>query len=107
VNRVIERIVDYAAKISDPEEIILFGSMANGTHNVHSDLDLLIIVNEAVEKLRIAGLVKRYAYELSLAADVLVRTKDEVRESGAEPASFLNGAITSGTIVYRQRRFDS
>ena len=102
VNRVIERIVYYAAKVSDPEEIILFGSMANGTHNVHSDLDLLIVVDERIEKSQIAGLVKRYAYELSIAADVLVHTKQEVRESGARPNSFLAGVITSGKIVYRR-----
>jgi predicted nucleotidyltransferase len=100
VNRVIERIVDYAAKISDPEEIILFGSMANGSHNIHSDLDLLIVVDETAEKSHISGLVKRYAYELSIAADVLVHTKQEVRECGARPDSFLAGVIASGKIVY-------
>lgn len=102
MERVIRRIVDYAARISEPEEIILFGSMANGTHNVHSDLDLLIVVNDTAAKSQIAGLVKRYAYELSLSADVLVRTKQEVRESMERPDSFLAGVIASGKIVYRQ-----
>ena len=107
MNRVIERIVAYAAKISDPEEIILFGSMANGTHDVHSDLDLLIIVDQMTEKSQIAGLVKRYAYELSIAADVLVRTKEEVRESRARPDSFLAGVITCGKTVYRLRHVNN
>jgi uncharacterized protein len=102
VNNVIGRIVDYAARISDPEEIILFGSMANGTHNVHSDLDLLIIVNETAGRSQLAGLVERYAHELSLAADVLVRTRQEVSESCAQPDSFLGSVIASGKTVYRQ-----
>ena len=99
----IGRIVDYAARISDPEEIILFGSMANGTHNVHSDLDLLIVVKETAGKSQLATLVKSYAYELSIAADVLVYTRQEVSERGARPDSFLAGVIASGKTVYRAK----
>ena len=101
-NSVIARIVDYAARISDPEEIILFGSMANGTCNVHSDLDLLIVVKETAGRSQIAGLVKRYAYELSLAADVLVYTRQEFSERGAQPDSFLASVMVDGKTVYRQ-----
>jgi len=100
VYSVISRIVDYAARISDPEEIILFGSMGNGNHNVHSDLDLLIVVKETAGKSQIAGLVKRYAYELSITADVLVYTRQELNERGSRPDSFLAGVIASGKTVY-------
>jgi hypothetical protein len=37
----INRIVEYASKISDPLAIFLFGSMADATQNVYSDIKTL------------------------------------------------------------------
>jgi predicted nucleotidyltransferase len=100
MKRVIERVLDYAVQISEPLEVVLFGSMADGTDNVHSDLDLLLVVDEGCPTWQIAGLVKRYAYEFALRADVLVYTRRELEEKSEQPDSFLASVLGTGTTIY-------
>lgn len=100
----INKIVDYVIKIAEPEEIILFGSMANGTQNVYSDVDLLIITEELFADRQIADRVRQFAQELSLHADVLVQTKTSFQQACEIPDSFLSGIRYSGRILYKKGR---
>lgn len=96
----IDKIVQYAVYVTEPEEIILFGSMANKTANVFSDVDILIISDmnkkEAVSKIR------NYVYQLSLKTDVLIYSRDEFEKQMNLPASFLKAVQKAGKTVYKK-----
>jgi predicted nucleotidyltransferase len=102
MKKTLERIVDYAARVSNPEEIILFGSMANGTNNVYSDLDLLLVVDMDFPKKQIAEQIKEFARELAIKTDVLIYSRYELEKAFEKPHSFLAGILKSGKIVYKQ-----
>lgn len=96
----IDKIVQYAVYVTEPEEIILFGSLANKTANVFSDVDILIISDmnkkEAVSKIR------NYVYQLSLKTDVLIYSRDEFEKQMNLPASFLKAVQKAGKTVYKK-----
>lgn len=96
----IDKIVQYAVYVTEPEEIILFGSLANKTANVFSDVDILIISDmnkkEAVSKIR------NYVYQLSLKTDVLIYSRDEFEKQMNLPVSFLKAVQKAGKTVYKK-----
>jgi len=101
---VVGRIVDYAAHVSEPEKIILFGSMAGGIHDVYSDIDLLIILGRGQFDPQIAARVTKYAEELSMRADVLVCSSDEIEDWSQVRGSFLAAILRGGKIVYEKSK---
>ncbi len=102
MKRTLKKIIDYAIGISEPEMIILFGSMATGKANVYSDVDLLIITDNIFIKKDIIAMVKSFSNELSLKADVLVYTRSEVEREVKEPNSFIAAIVKSGKVVYEK-----
>jgi predicted nucleotidyltransferase len=102
VKKAIQRIISYAAQIANPDKIILFGSMSNGTQDVYSDLDLLIISDNAVLKKQITEQIKHFAEEFAISADVLVYSNAAVEREIKETNSFLAGVMKSGKIVYQK-----
>ena len=100
MQKTLNKIIDYAAAVSDADSIVLFGSMANGTDNIYSDIDLLIITGNAVMKRDIIALIKNFSAELSLKADVLVYSKLEIEKESETPYSFIRGILNSGRVVY-------
>lgn len=104
MKKTIERIVKYASQISEPDQIILFGSFANNTNNVHSDLDLLVISDDITSKKQTAEKIKQYAQEFAIAADVLIFTKDQIKRESEQPFSFIATVLKSGKIVYQNEK---
>lgn len=97
-NLVVSKIVDYC----NPDKIILFGSVARGTGNSDSDIDLLVIketdkkrpfrVKEVFEAVRD---IKR-EYPL----DVLVYTPDEINKRLKIGDYFITEAVNQGKVMY-------
>lgn len=104
MKKAIERIVAHAVRVSEPEEVILFGSMANGTNNVYSDLDLLLVLPADADfsRRQIIEQVTQYARELAVKADVLVYSKREVEKASEQPNSFLSSILKTGRITYKK-----
>lgn len=102
MKKVIQRIVSYAILVADPDKIILFGSMSDGTHNVYSDLDLLIISDNALFKKQIIEQIKHFANESAISADVLIYSNAAVEKDVKITNSFLAGVLKSGKIVYQK-----
>lgn len=100
IENTLNKIIEYAVYVTEPEEIILFGSMTNKTANVYSDVDILIISDsdkkEAVSKIR------NFVYQLSLKTDVLIYSREEFDKELNLPVSFLKATHKSGKIVYKK-----
>ena len=102
MKKTIEKIVEYAARIAEPDKIILFGSMANGTNDIHSDIDLLIVLDDLNLKKQIVERVVQFEEQYSLKADVLVYSINDLEQAAKQPNSFLAGICKSGKILYQK-----
>jgi uncharacterized protein len=97
MKRTIQKIV--------PEEIILFGSMAEGRQDVHSDLDVLIVTDEPFQKHQIAERAGQFARDLTVRADILVYSQEDLLKAYEDPYSFLACIRTSGKSVYKGGKY--
>jgi len=95
---------------SDPYKIILFGSYANGNPNEHSDIDLMVILdNDHVaktfqERLDKRLYIRRLVLEINrkIPLDILVYSKAEldiVKEYGNQ---FVEEIEKTGKIIYEK-----
>ena len=93
-------VTDLVAQIVErfrPEQIILFGSHANGTADGGSDVDLLVVETQQ-PPLRQAAAISR-AVDLHVPMDILVRTPDQVAaRNPGDP--ILRTILTEGVTVY-------
>ncbi len=91
INQVIKIIIrDYK-----PQKIILFGSYAYGTPTKDSDIDLLIIKDDALPKLQRNRKVRNYLKDFLFPIDVFVKN----------PQEFLMFKDIIGTIVYSANKY--
>ncbi len=100
MKRTLDKIIDYAIEITEPEMIILFGSMADEMTNVFSDVDLLIVSENTLIKKDITAKIVSYSSELSLKTDVLIYSRSEIEGESQTPNSFIAAIIKSGKVVY-------
>ncbi len=100
MNNTLRKIIDYAVRISDPQEIILFGSMSTGNVSAFSDVDLLIVSDNPSIRKESAERIKSFSHELSLKADVLIHSRSEVDRETENPLSFISAIVKSGKVVY-------
>jgi uncharacterized protein len=98
----IQKIVHYAVYVAEPEEIILFGSTSNGSATVFSDIDLLIITENTIDKKEVIAKIKNYAHQLSLKIDVLVYSRVAFEKEIQTPASFVKAIVKEGKILYKK-----
>ncbi len=104
MKRTISKIVDYAIRISEPEMIVLFGSMATGAIHPGSDVDLLILSENTENTAYAKAAIKNFTAQLSLKSDVLIYSSKSLREEMKKKESFIRGILKSGTIVYSNKR---
>lgn len=94
----------------DPFKIYMFGSVANGTDNEDSDIDLAVILNSDIlpktydEKLKNKVLVRNSILDLSMEVpiDLLVYTKEEFKRLDEVNKPFMAEIVEKGTIIYEQ-----
>ena len=102
---ILKKIISYIIYLTEPEEIILFGSFAERKNNLYSDIDLLIITDRIVNKRETESRVMDFIREFSLKSDVLIHTQTVKEKALKEPLSFLGSIIKKGTVVYKRVAF--
>lgn len=96
----VQETVRQIADRFQPDQIILFGSMAYGTPHPDSDVDLLVVMpthNPVGTACRI-----RIAVDHPYPLDLLVRSPDFIRTRLAEGDCFLSDILTKGTVLYEK-----
>lgn len=93
---IIRRIVE----ISDPEQIILFGSFARGDHRPDSDLDLLVIKDQVFAAREETAKIYRALAHLAVPVDVVVVSKAYVQRYREIIGTVVRPALREGRIIY-------
>jgi predicted nucleotidyltransferase len=84
----------------NPEKIVLFGSYAYGTPNLHSDVDLLIVMKTNASLKDRSWAVSRLLLPRPFPVDILVKTPKEVEKALESGDFFLKEILTRGKVLY-------
>jgi predicted nucleotidyltransferase len=82
-----------------PQRIVLFGSHAYGQPNADSDVDLLVVMPYHGHPARTAGAILTRTSP-SFAVDLLVRSREELRERYRLKDWFVREIIDKGIVLY-------
>lgn len=95
-------IGDMASRIAErfqPHHIILFGSQARGISNYHSDVDLLVVMEDGMDKRDTAIEIRRTMIDSPVAKDIVATTPDEIERKGNLVGMVLRAALRRGDAV--------
>jgi predicted nucleotidyltransferase len=97
----IDSIAQTIAAEFSPQEIVLFGSCAQGTQTADSDLDLLVIAESDAPRYRRAAAVKKVLRKFRMPLDIVVFTPREIAEQLQASSSFVSRIMATGRILFR------
>ncbi len=101
VQATIDTAVAHLVAEFKPEQIWLFGSYAWGEPDAHSDLDFLVVVHESdVSPLKRAQRAHHCLGDLSMAKDVLVKTRAEFDRFCDVRPSLTYKIANEGRLLY-------
>ncbi len=97
LERELESIVAQLRAIKDVQRVILFGSWARNRRDLGSDLDLIVVMDSALDFVsRSVDVAKQLHTGAPL--DLLVYTPGEVARMAKRP--FLRQALQEGVVLY-------
>jgi uncharacterized protein len=100
LDEILDEITRRIRAISEPEQIILFGSYARGDFTPHSDLDLLVIKDKVDSTSEEAARIYTALADLELPIDVLVMRKAYVERYGDLVGTVARPALREGKVLY-------
>jgi len=92
----IRRVVE----VAHPQRLILFGSAARGEMGPHSDVDLLVVVDQPVHRRRLAQTIYRNLVGVGFAADIVVVTTQDLERYKEHPYLVIRPALEEGKVIY-------
>ncbi len=98
--RHLPEITNRIVSISDPDQIILFGSYARGDFRADSDLDLLIIKDQVLSTREETAKIYRALANIGLPIDIIVVSKAYVRRYGDLIGTVVRPALKEGKVIY-------
>ncbi|MBD3231118.1 hypothetical protein GF322_00490 [Candidatus Dependentiae bacterium] len=99
--KIIDKVKQKLIEAYNPNEIYIFGSYAWGKPSVESDLDILIVIDESNQSSYVRA-VKGYLalFDLSIAKDLIVYTKDEFEKAAQKNWTLANRVKKEGRKIY-------
>ena len=86
----------------NPERIILFGSRARGQARLDSDIDLLVVVTNAMNTRETAIAILDTLKDFPYAKDIVVATSQQMEEYGPICGLVYHYALAEGRVLYEQ-----
>lgn len=98
----VEIAVDAIVRDLSPEMIVLFGSVARGTADRNSDMDLMVVMDTDEKRARRSSDVQMALWrrKIVLDADIIVVTPEEYEENKENEYSFIHEIVSTGKIIY-------
>ena len=100
VPALLEEIVRRTVECVHPLRIVLFGSAARGELGPDSDLDLLVVVANGVDRLDAARRLHRRLRGLDCAKDIVVVCQEDVERYQDNPYLVVHTALAEGRELY-------
>lgn len=88
----------------DPQRVVLFGSVVRGTDGPDSDIDLLVVFDDAdpARRRRLMSDLRRATRHVAAPHDLAVTDVDTFERDRLRPGTIEHVAATSGTVVYER-----
>ena len=96
----LEDLVRRIRSVIEPKRIVLFGSAARGTMGPDSDLDVLVIVQDGVHRLRTSQAIYRALSGVGHAKDIVVVTESDVAQDFRKLGTIITPALEEGRELY-------
>lgn len=102
---ILDEIVTRLVDALEPVDIYLFGSHVHGTPDRDSDVDLLVVVDEAQESPReLARRGRRSLWGIGIPVDLIVCTSADMKKWGNVRCNLIHTVTTEGRQVYAAAR---
>ncbi len=101
-NRLIDEMVRRIVDRFDPEKVILFGSWARGTAGPDSDVDLLVVLGNAVPKRKKRVQIREALHGIGVAKDIAVVSSEELERLRDIPGTIAFPAAREGLLLYER-----
>ena len=101
-NELLSTMTERIVRDFHPVQIILFGSHARREAHPQSDVDLLVVFSELVDKRKTAVDIRRALADLPVAKDILVTTPEELARHRNLVGTALRVAQREGEILYER-----
>lgn len=96
----IEKCVKYISTLKGVLEIYLFGSYAEGTAHKNSDLDIMVIVQDNLDPIKIAFTINKGLFRLKqMPADIVVNRLSDFRKA-SQHSFFQKNIKEKGIVLY-------
>lgn len=96
VDVVIQRIVD----TFHPELVVVFGSVARGEADEHSDVDLLVVVDTDTDPFKLTARMYKELADIRIPKDIIVVTPEEFEADRDNPLVFTSEIVRTGMVAY-------
>ena len=100
IDELLKDITQRIRVISDPDQIILFGSYARGDFTSQSDLDLLVIKKEVISINEETSRIYTALADLAMPIDVIVMRKAYIERYGDLVGTLARPALREGKVLY-------
>lgn len=97
---ILNQLVNRILKVSRPSRIILFGSSARGEMERDSDLDLLVILPDSMDKNKAWEAIYLSLFGIGVAKDLIVASETDVLRGAQDPFKIYHNAIREGRELY-------
>jgi predicted nucleotidyltransferase len=97
----LDKLVQRVVESVQPLRIVLFGSAVRGQMGPDSDLDLLVVMQDACDCRAVARQLYSRLSDLGCAKDLVVVRQSDVEQLGANPFLVIHTALTEGRELYR------
>lgn len=96
IKRAAELLAEHARS---PATVILFGSVARGKPDRHSDLDFLVVEDEVEDTIREAARLRRVLAGLEVPVDILAISAADAERRRRWPGSVIKRAFAEGRVL--------
>lgn len=103
-DKLITEIVRRIVTTAHPQKVVLFGSRGRGDARPESDIDLLVVSDDARPRAQRAAALYGALSDIIIPMDVLVYRPDEIAEWRNVPQAFVTTALREGRVLYEDNR---
>jgi predicted nucleotidyltransferase len=100
ISEMLKEITQRIRAVSNPEQIILFGSAARGEASSDSDLDLLVVKADVDSTRAEAARIYQVLADLPVPVDVVVVRQAYVQRYGDLVGTVVRPALREGKVLY-------